>query len=74
MADPAIKPSWARQYAPGVDDRETVSALDVNIDITYMLVFVLSAVLVGIAGRPGGTYLQALSRQRYHHASPIRWL
>jgi branched-chain amino acid transport system permease protein len=42
----------------GVDDRETVSALGVNIDVTYMLVFVLSAVLVGIAGVLGGTYLQ----------------
>jgi branched-chain amino acid transport system permease protein len=42
----------------GVDDRETVSALGVNIDATYTMVFVLSALLVGIAGVLGGTYLQ----------------
>ncbi len=42
----------------GVDDRETVSALGVNIDAIYSLVFLLSALLVGIAGVLGGTYLQ----------------
>ncbi len=42
----------------GVDDRETVSALGVNIDRIYTAVFVLSAFLVGIAGVLGGTYLQ----------------
>lgn len=42
----------------GVDDRETVSALGVNIDAIYSLVFLLSAFLVGIAGVLGGTYLQ----------------
>jgi branched-chain amino acid transport system permease protein len=42
----------------GVDDRETVSALGVNIDRMYTLVFALSALLVGIAGVLGGSFLQ----------------
>jgi branched-chain amino acid transport system permease protein len=42
----------------GVDDRETVSALGVNITVIYTAVFVLSAFLVGIAGVLGGSYLQ----------------
>jgi branched-chain amino acid transport system permease protein len=42
----------------GVDDRETVSALGVNITLLYSLVFVLSTFLAGIAGVMGGTYLQ----------------
>lgn len=42
----------------GVDDRETVSALGVNIGVIYTSVFVLSAFLVGIAGVLGGSYLQ----------------
>jgi branched-chain amino acid transport system permease protein len=42
----------------GVDDRETVSALGVNIRVIYSSVFVLSALLAGIAGVLGGSYLQ----------------
>ena len=42
----------------GVDDRETVSALGVNINLLYSLVFIISALLAGIAGVLGGTYLQ----------------
>ncbi|HEY0792234.1 MAG TPA: branched-chain amino acid ABC transporter permease [Chthoniobacterales bacterium] len=42
----------------GVDDRETVSALGVNIDAMYSLVFALSAFLVGVAGVLGGSFLQ----------------
>jgi branched-chain amino acid transport system permease protein len=42
----------------GVDDRETVSALGVNISVIYTAVFVLSAFLGGIAGVLGGSYLQ----------------
>jgi branched-chain amino acid transport system permease protein len=42
----------------GVDDRETVSALGVNINIIYTSVFVLSALLAGLAGVIGGSYLQ----------------
>ena len=41
----------------GVDDRETVNALGINIQTIYTLVFVLSSFLVGIAGVLGGTYL-----------------
>jgi branched-chain amino acid transport system permease protein len=42
----------------GVDDRETASALGVNINLMYSAVFVLSAFLGGIAGVLGGSYLQ----------------
>jgi branched-chain amino acid transport system permease protein len=42
----------------GVDDRETASALGVNITLIYSAVFVLSAFLGGIAGVLGGSYLQ----------------
>ncbi len=41
-----------------VDDRETVSALGVRIDVIYSLMFMLSALLAGVAGVLGGTYLQ----------------
>lgn len=42
----------------GVDDRETVSALGINISVIYSAVFSLSALLVGFAGVLGGSYLQ----------------
>ena len=42
----------------GVDDRETVSALGVNITVIYTAVFTLSALLAGLAGVLGGSYLQ----------------
>jgi len=42
----------------GVDDRETTSALGINISLIYTAVFVLSAFLGGIAGVLGGSYLQ----------------
>jgi branched-chain amino acid transport system permease protein len=42
----------------GVDDRETVSALGININVIYTAVFVLSAFLGGFAGVLGGSYLQ----------------
>jgi branched-chain amino acid transport system permease protein len=42
----------------GVDDRETVSALGVNIQTIYTSVFVLSGFLGGVAGVLGGSYLQ----------------
>ena len=41
-----------------VDDRETASALGVRIDSIYSLMFMLSALLGGVAGVLGGTYLQ----------------
>jgi branched-chain amino acid transport system permease protein len=41
----------------GVDDRETASALGINIDKYYQGVFILSAILAGIAGVLGATYL-----------------
>ncbi len=42
----------------GVDDRETVRALGLNIGVMYTGVFVLSAFLGGLAGVLGGSYLQ----------------
>jgi branched-chain amino acid transport system permease protein len=42
----------------GVDDRETVSALGVDIQVIYSAVFVISALLAGLAGVLGGSYLQ----------------
>jgi branched-chain amino acid transport system permease protein len=42
----------------GVDDRETVQAIGINITVIYTAVFVLSAFLGGIAGVLGGSYLQ----------------
>jgi branched-chain amino acid transport system permease protein len=42
----------------GVDDRETVSALGVNVRKIYTSVFALSALLAGLAGVLGGSYLQ----------------
>ncbi len=41
-----------------VDDRETVGALGVRIDAIYSAMFMLSALLAGVAGVLGGTYLQ----------------
>jgi branched-chain amino acid transport system permease protein len=41
-----------------VDDRETVSALGVRIDVIYTVMFMLSAFLAGVAGVLGGTFLQ----------------
>ena len=41
----------------GVDDREMVAALGINIRKLFTLVFLLSAFLAGTAGVVGGTYL-----------------
>jgi branched-chain amino acid transport system permease protein len=41
----------------GVDDREIVSALGVNVDRLFGLVFALAAFLAGVAGVAGGAYL-----------------
>ncbi|MBF8436078.1 branched-chain amino acid ABC transporter permease [Halanaerobiaceae bacterium Z-7014] len=41
----------------GVDDREMVAALGINIRKLFTLVFLLSAFLAGAAGVVGGTYL-----------------
>jgi len=41
----------------GVDDREMVAALGINIRSLFTLVFILSAFLAGAAGVIGGTYL-----------------
>ncbi len=41
----------------GVDDRETLSALGVNIERIFAQVFVLASLLAGLAGVIGGTFL-----------------
>jgi branched-chain amino acid transport system permease protein len=42
----------------GVDDREIVSALGVNIGVIYTTIFILASLLAGLAGVLGGSYLQ----------------
>jgi branched-chain amino acid transport system permease protein len=41
----------------GVDDREMVAALGVNVKVVFSAVFVLGAMLAGLAGVVGGAYL-----------------
>jgi branched-chain amino acid transport system permease protein len=41
----------------GVDDRETVSAMGINIDRLFALVFAFAAFLAGISGVAGGAFL-----------------
>ena len=41
----------------GVDDREMVSALGININRVFTGVFILGAVLAGLAGVLGGSFL-----------------
>jgi branched-chain amino acid transport system permease protein len=52
------KTKFGAAVRASVDDRETVSALGVRIDAIYTLMFMLSALLAGVAGVLGGTYLQ----------------
>ncbi len=52
------KTNLGRAVRAGVDDRETVSALGININRIYTSVFVLSGLLAGLAGVIGGSYLQ----------------
>jgi branched-chain amino acid transport system permease protein len=41
----------------GVDDRETAAALGINVSAVFTAVFVLGALLAGLAGVVGGAYL-----------------
>lgn len=41
----------------GVDNRTMVSAIGINIDLIFVLVFVLGGLLVGFGGTIGGSYL-----------------
>ncbi|MRS05012.1 branched-chain amino acid ABC transporter permease, partial [bacterium] len=52
------KTNLGKAVRAGVDDRETVSALGINIKRIYTSVFVLSGLLAGLAGVLGGSYLQ----------------
>lgn len=51
------KTKFGSAVRASVDDRETVSALGVRIDIIYTMMFMLSSLLAGVAGVLGGTYL-----------------
>lgn len=41
----------------GVDDRDMVSALGINIDFAFIMVFMLAGFLTGLSGVIGGSYL-----------------
>jgi branched-chain amino acid transport system permease protein len=44
----------------GVDDRETISALGININLVFTIVFVVGALLAGLSGVIGGGLLSLL--------------
>lgn len=48
---------FGRIIRAGVDNREMVSALGINIDILFVVVFFLGGLLIGLAGTIGGSYL-----------------
>ena len=48
---------FGRLIRAGVDNREMVSALGVNIDRLFLSIFLLGGFLTGIAGAIGGSYL-----------------
>jgi branched-chain amino acid transport system permease protein len=48
---------FGRIIRAGVDNREMVSALGINIDLIFMLVFILGGILIGLSGTIGGSYL-----------------
>lgn len=49
----------------GVDDRETVAALGINIKLIFSAVFMVGAFLVGVAGVIGGGFLTLLPGQDF---------
>ncbi len=51
------KTKFGAAVRASVDDRETINALGLRIDTIYTSMFVISALLAGIAGVLGGTYL-----------------
>lgn len=52
------KTKFGAAVRASVDDRDTVSALGVRINTIYSVMFMVSALLAGVAGVLGGTYLQ----------------
>lgn len=48
---------YGRIIRAGIDNRNMVSALGINIDRTYTTVFVMAGFLTGISGAVGGTYI-----------------
>lgn len=51
------KTKFGAAVRASVDDRETINALGLKIDTIYTSMFVISALLAGVAGVLGGTYL-----------------
>lgn len=48
---------WGAVIRAGVDDREMVSVLGINIERVFLVAFILAAILAGIAGVLGGALL-----------------
>ncbi len=48
---------YGRILRAGTDNRKMVSALGINIDRTYTIVFIISGLLTGFSGAVGGTYI-----------------
>lgn len=56
---------WGAMVRAGVDDRETVAALGVNIKAVFTGAFMFGAMLAGIAGVIGGSFLTLLPGQDF---------
>jgi len=58
----------------GVDDRETIAALGINIQRVFTGVFIFGSLLAGVAGVIGGAFLGLIpgARHRYPAAVPRR--
>jgi branched-chain amino acid transport system permease protein len=48
---------YGRIIRAGTDNRKMVSALGINIDRTYTIVFLIAGFLTGLSGAVGGTYI-----------------
>lgn len=56
---------WGAMVRAGVDDRETVAALGINIKAVFTGAFMFGAMLAGIAGVIGGSFLTLLPGQDF---------
>lgn len=59
------KTRWGALVRAGVDDRETVAALGINIKAVFTGAFIFGAFLAGIAGVIGGAFLTLLPGQDF---------
>jgi len=59
------KTRWGAMVRAGVDDRETIAALGVNIKAVFTAAFVFGAMLAGFAGVIGGAFLTLLPGQDF---------